>query len=301
LQIVKQKQKALEYRSALPEGRLQEYGVESPIATTLHLSVDQIRRDSPLAAEYLFLAACRDRKDILLEFLEAPSLYERDDAIRVINSYKIVTRRPAESALDLHRLVHGALRGWLRKQETLENWTETAVTRLSQVFPDDSHGNRSKWRRMLPHAKYALSHSSRGQEGPEKMRLVWKYAMALGSEGRDRESEELLSQVMEVRKRVLGDEHPSTLNSMANLAPTYRNQGRWKEAEELGVQVMEKRKRVLGDEHPATLTSMVNLASTYWNQGRWKEAEELQAKELGICSRVLGEEHPDTLISITMH
>ncbi|KAF1951016.1 hypothetical protein CC80DRAFT_425467, partial [Byssothecium circinans] len=45
------------------------------------------------------------------------------------------------------------------------------------------------------------------------------------------------------RKRMLGDEHPSTLTSMANLALTYGDQGRWKEAEELEVQVMETRKR----------------------------------------------------------
>jgi Tetratricopeptide repeat len=57
------------------------------------------------------------------------------------------------------------------------------------------------------------------------------------------------------RKRVLGQEHPDTLTSMANLASKYRNQGRWKEAEELEVQVKETRKRVLGQEHPSTLTS----------------------------------------------
>jgi hypothetical protein len=39
--------------------------------------------------------------------------------------------------------------------------------------------------------------------------------------------------------RVLGDEHPDTLTSMADLASTYSNQGRWKEAEELEVRVME--------------------------------------------------------------
>jgi len=75
--------------------------------------------------------------------------------------------------------------------------------------------------------------------------------------------------VVETMQRVLGEEHPDTLNSMANLASTYRNQGRWKEAEELGVQVMETSKRVLGEEHPDTLTSMGNLALTYWEQGRW--------------------------------
>ena len=50
---------------------------------------------------------------------------------------------------------------------------------------------------------------------------------------------------METRKRVLGQEHPDTLTSMANLTSTYGYQGRWKEAEELQVQVVEARKRVL--------------------------------------------------------
>ena len=66
----------------------------------------------------------------------------------------------------------------------------------------------------------------------------------------------LFVQVMETRKRALGQQHPDTLTSMANLASTYWNQGRWQEAEELEVQVMETSLRVLGQEHPDTLTSM---------------------------------------------
>jgi hypothetical protein len=42
-------------------------------------------------------------------------------------------------------------------------------------------------------------------------------------------SEELGVRVMEIRKRVLGEEHSIT----ANLAATYSNPDRWKEAEEL--------------------------------------------------------------------
>ena len=82
-------------------------------------------------------------------------------------------------------------------------------------------------------------------------------------EGRWKEAEELFVQVIETSSRVLGNEHPSTLTSMANLASTYWNQGRWKEAEELEIQVIEIRKRVLGDEHPDTLISMANLAHTH--------------------------------------
>ena len=69
------------------------------------------------------------------------------------------------------------------------------------------------------------------------------HASTYRNQGRWKEAEELDVQVMQTRKRRLGEEHPDTLTSMANLASSssssYRNQGHWKEAEELEVQVMQ--------------------------------------------------------------
>ena len=96
--------------------------------------------------------------------------------------------------------------------------------------------------------------------------------------GRLTEAEELEVQVLESRRRALGEEHPDTLSSMSNLASIYRDQGRWTEAEALEVQALTAGMRLLGKEHPATLTSMANLASTYRDLGRWKEAEELEVR-----------------------
>jgi tetratricopeptide (TPR) repeat protein len=297
-QLLEQKEKAVECSSEVLEGKLREHDAKGPVATTLLIAMDQIRRTTPLAADYLLFVACVDRKDIPLDLLKAASPYEREDTIRILNRYALITRRPAESAIDIHQLPHRALRNWLQNQETLDQWTEQAIKWLLSIFPDHDHGNRSKWRRLLPHARYALSHRLSEQEGADRMSLIWKCAMALLSDGRYNEAEELFEQVMETRKRVLGDEHPDTLASMANLASTYWNQGRWKEAEELNMQVIETRKRVLGDEHPSTLTSMNNLALTYRDQGRWKEAEELNMQVIETRKRVLGDEHPDTLTSM---
>jgi hypothetical protein len=83
---------------------------------------------------------------------------------------------------------------------------------------------------------------------------------------------------METRKRVLGNEHPDTLTSMANLASTYWDQGRWAEAEDLQVQVIETTKRVLGDEHPNTLITMHNLAFSLQSQARHEEAVTLMER-----------------------
>ncbi|CAN9196253.1 unnamed protein product [Alternaria alternata] len=280
------------------ENRLQGVSVKDPVAAALFLSIDQISDGNASAAGYLFLAACVDQKDISLDLLEAASTEAKEDAIRVLDKYALVTRRPAESALDVHRLVHQALRKRLQVQGRLIQWTKRAITQLLCVFPDDDHSNRSKWRRLLPHAQYVLSHSLADNNDNERLRLASRCATTLLSDGRYKEAEELLVEVIETRKRVLADEHPDTLTSMNNLASTYSNQGRWNEAEELEVQVLQTRKRVLSDEHPDTLTSMNNLALTYRNQGRWNEAEELEVQVIETRKRVLTDEHPDTLTSM---
>jgi tetratricopeptide (TPR) repeat protein len=289
---------ALEYGGASFESKLRGSCVKDPVAATLFLSMDQISRENAFATDYLFLAACVDRKDISLDLLKAPKPQAREDAVRLLDKYGLVTRRPAESALDLHQLVHQALRKRLQVQGRLTQWTRRTITQLLQVYPDYRHSNRSKWRRLLPHAQYALSHSPADDDEQERLRLAWKCAMTLQDDGRYEEAEALEVQVMQTTKRVLGDEHPDTLTSMANLASTYRKQGRWKEAEELNVQVMQARMRVLSDEHPDTLTSTANLALTYSDQGRWREAEDLEVQVMQTTKRVLGDEHPHTLTSM---
>ena len=63
---------------------------------------------------------------------------------------------------------------------------------------------------------------------------------------------------MDIRKKLLGAEHPDTLTSMVNLAAAYRNQGRWNEAENLEVQVIDMTKMLLGAE-PADSSSSIEI------------------------------------------
>jgi tetratricopeptide (TPR) repeat protein len=116
--------------------------------------------------------------------------------------------------------------------------------------------------------------------------------------GRWRNEQTLELAVLDACGQELGEEHPSTLQSMEHLAIAYHRQGRYEQAETLQVQVLGIRKRVLGEEHPDTLCSMGNLALTHCSQGRYEQAETLQVQVLGIRKRVFGEEHPDTLGSM---
>jgi hypothetical protein len=187
----------------------QSSGVRDPVATTLSLSIDQIRVDNSFAADFLFFAACLDRKDISLDLLGAPSPQVRGDAVRLLDKYALITRRPAESALDLHQLVHQALRNWLHVQGQLELWTQRTTKQLLRVYPDKDHSNRSKWRRLFPHVQHALSHSPADDNNKERSLLAWKFAETLQIDGQYEKAVELFKQAMQSRKKVLGDEHPS--------------------------------------------------------------------------------------------
>jgi tetratricopeptide (TPR) repeat protein len=279
------------------DGRYED--IKNPVATTWLISFEHIRQIDPLAAEYLSFISCVDPKDIPQSLLPpAQSRKKETDALGTLDAYSFVSKRAVAEILDVHRLVHLAMRNWLRREELLADWGAKTMRRLQGVFPENDHRNRGIWRLYLAHARYVLEDESPEDDEEERRELTRKFARCLYSDGRYNEAEPWQVRMMETSKRVLGDEHPDTLTSMANLASTYSNQGRWTQAEELGVQVMETRKRALGDEHPDTLTSMANLALTYSKQGRWTQAEELQLQVMETSKRVLGDEHPDTLSSM---
>jgi hypothetical protein len=62
-------------------------------------------------------------------------------------------------------------------------------------------------------------------------------------------------------RRVLGEDHPSTLTSASNLANDLRELGEDQAARELDEDTLARRRRVLGEDHPDTLTSANNLAT----------------------------------------
>jgi hypothetical protein len=274
--------------------------VKNPVATTWLISFEQIRHRDPLAADYLSFMACIDRNDIPQLLLPAgPSRKKEIEAVGTLMAYSFIIKRGETMVFDLHRLVHLATRSWLQKESSLSQWGQAAIERLDDLFPDVEHQNRAQWRIFLPHAAYALRRNNVAQDNSRRLDLAWKYAKSLGSDGRYREAEKPFEEVFQARNKALGEEHPSTLTSMAYLAWTYSNQGQWKEAEGLRVRVLKISKRVLGEEHPNTLSSMVNLATTLWRQGLWKDAEELEVRVMETRKRLLGAEHPHTLISMS--
>ena len=97
--------------------------------------------------------------------------------------------------------------------------------------------------------------------------------------------------------RLLGPDHPDTLNSRNSLAAAYLAAGRVAEAIPLFEQILAVRQRMLGPGDSETLTSQNNLASAYQDAGRTAEAIRLYELNLEIRERLLGPDHPSTLNS----
>ena len=98
-------------------------------------------------------------------------------------------------------------------------------------------------------------------------------------------------------ERMLGPDHPDTLNSRNNLAEAYRGETRASEAISLYEKNMAACERQMGFQHPVTLITRDNLARAYQEAGRAAEAIPLREQTLADRQQVLGPDHLDTLIS----
>ena len=219
--------------------------------------------------------------------------------ISVLLSFSLMKREQSNATFSIHPLVHY----WSRERMTDSDQKKMCMmgsTILSCAVSWEFEMQDYKLRRIIfPHIKANMLYERQIGVIKQYYDDEWNnFALVLGENGDLNSAEQLEDRVLDMRKKLLGAEHPDTLTSMANLASTYMNQGRWSEAEQLDIQVMDTRKKILGAEHPHTLTSMANLASTYWNQGRWNEAEQLGIQVIDMTKKILGAEHPDTLTSM---
>ncbi|KAF4169459.1 hypothetical protein CNMCM6936_008151 [Aspergillus lentulus] len=277
------------------EGRYKD--LQNPVITTWLVSFKQIQRQDQLAADLLSFMACINPRNIPQSLLPMPESRKRGiDALGLLNAYAFINSQ--DTGINLHRLVHIAMRNWLKTNALFSHWIQRAADQICKVFPDDHYTNRGLWRKYLPHALSLAYEDEFTAQWKEYIDLIQNIADCLYEDGRWNEAEVLYTELIRIKQEEAGPNHPSALSSMAHLALNYWEQGRWNKAETLGLQVLEMRKTVLGAEHPDTLTSMANLALTYWEQGRWNEAEKLGLQVFKIRKTVLGTEHPDTLTSM---
>jgi hypothetical protein len=81
------------------------------------------------------------------------------------------------------------------------------------------------------------------------------------------------TKTLDVKRRVLGEEHPDTLITIADVADLWQDQGKYGQAEGLYARVLTVRRRVLGTQHPDTIAALASLGGLQLRQRHFDEAE----------------------------
>ena len=73
----------------------------------------------------------------------------------------------------------------------------------------------------------------------------------------------MAQQVLAIREKALGPDHPDVAQALNNLAVLYYKQGRYAEAEPLYKRALAIGEKALGPDHPDVATALNNLAELY--------------------------------------
>jgi len=281
------------------------------VATTWLISMDVVERKNPRASQLLRLFAFMNSDGITLDFLQAAEnvlskKLQFDEGVdfnasllrdlRDLEQFSLISRQGLY-VTRIHRLVQSVIKDRMSTDEV-----DAYLSLICEVglcaFPFFTHEMRMTCRKY--ESEIVPIVSGLGDRTTERAsELLYRVGVYFGQDGKYNESVRLLSNAVNMRKSIRGEEHPVTLSTMHGLANSYWSLGKLNEAAEIGEKVLEARRRILGEEHPDTLWIMHGLAYSHWSLGKLNEAAEIGEKVLEARRRILGEEHPDTLS--TMH
>jgi tetratricopeptide (TPR) repeat protein len=280
------------------------------LAASTQIALDRLGAQSPAALMLLTLAAYLAPEPIPLTLFSSHAATLPDPLASVATdplAFTALTRllrrhglgRVEPATLQLHRL----LAAILRSQPNPQPDSPILVVRLLRAaVPDDDPLSNPPvwpaWRQLLPHVLVATDphHNFAGIEEDQAW-LLERAARYLGDRGEPDPAQPLLERAWDLRRCLLGEDHPDTLESANSLSLNLWSLGQYEQARQLGGDTLTRCRRVLGEDHPDTLESAKFLSLNLWSLGQYEQARQLGGDTLTRCRRVLGENHPGTLES----
>ncbi len=287
-------------------------GYSVSLAASWHVAFDRLTDDEPAALELLTLCAHLAPEPIPFTLFTAHTDALPDGLGAVVGdplAFARLTRllrtrsltRLETTSVQLHRLVQAILRNRSADETAEPDMAVAAVTLLRAAVPPDpwdNPGTWPHWRRLLPHVLTATDTSrALDHAGDDVAWLLNNAATYLQRRGEPAVSLPLFERALQLRRGMLGQQHPDTLTSARSLALNLRALGQYELARRLNEDTLVRSRRVLGEEHPDTLTSANNLALDLWALRQYEAARRLVQDILTRRRRLLGEDHPDTLTS----
>jgi tetratricopeptide (TPR) repeat protein len=263
-----------------------EDGLESPdvanVATTLGAIADA-RGDSSAALDHA-RKACR-----IMDALEGRCVGSKADAIRV------AALGGAGTALRVMGQ-YGDAEPWLRRAITVAERTVDAqllagaLNNLAVLFKYT--GNFDEGERL-----YLRALSLAEENSAQAATLYHNLGGLDHARGRFESAEPHARRAVEIRARLLGDDHLDTLADACALAGVLDGLARYTESEPIYRRALAAFERLLGPEHYEIAVNLNNLAGVRWSLGDAVEAEVLYRRALEMKRRLLGPDHPDTAVT----
>ena len=280
--------------------------VPNAVMATWQITFDHLKKHHQRSASVLALMSILDRQRIPKSILSVPE--ETPAALETVlgrlKAFSLVSSDRQGENYDMHRLVQLATRHWLTTHKELQGSKRVAFTVLSEQFPGGEY-LYDRWEEcqvLLPHslALGKLDHSA-DSDSDLLMRatLLDCSAHYLYEIGQYASAYSMQEEAFAIRKRLLGEDDPVTLQSMTRLGMILFCLCEHQRAEERYLRAIDGRKKVLGEDHPHTLESQSNLAVLFDFTGRHEESKELNEKVLEARSLVLGSGNIDTLLSLS--
>jgi non-specific serine/threonine protein kinase/serine/threonine-protein kinase len=186
------------------------------------------------------------------------------------------------------------LRRITRERDRADRVTDF-MTRMFKVSdPSEARGNSITARELLDKSSKDID-AGLARDPELKGQMLDLMGSVYEELGLYSRAESLLKQAVDVRRNVLGPEHPGTLSSARLLAWTTSEEGRYEEAESMLRQLVSTDKRVLGLDDRRTLAAESTLAWTLELTGHFADAEKLSRQTLETQQHALGMDDPDTI------
>jgi len=141
----------------------------------------------------------------------------------------------------------------LLEQKKSTKWWWTCQTCEQQFTGEMRDGLANAWWSQV---------CDRAEDDWERLAAAVNLAASLGRQGKYDEAEKMQREVLAVKQRMLGAEHPDTLMTANNLAASLTRQEKYDDAEKMMREVLAVKQRVLGADRPDTLSTAGNLADS---------------------------------------
>jgi tetratricopeptide (TPR) repeat protein len=130
--------------------------------------------------------------------------------------------------------------------------------------------------------------------------LTANLAEALCLQGKHAEAEKRFGETLALAQKVLGPEHPVSMNILVDMGRMFYRQRRFDLAESSAAKALDVRRRVLGSEHRDTALAAADLAIALHAQGKFAAGEAPARESLAIAGKVWPQESWKRLRAIAL-